>query len=68
MKQDDRVCMYYIAERLTDILKMKNTEVAFKSLYEFKDEIIHNIGANAFYNRYIKEGKEWHQYNNCKNI
>jgi hypothetical protein len=28
-------------------------------LYEFKDEIIHNIGANAFYNRYIKEGKEW---------
>ena len=58
MKQDNKVCMYYIAERLTDILKMKNTEVAFKSLYEFKDEIIHNIGANAFYNRYIKEGKE----------
>jgi hypothetical protein len=58
MKQDDRVCMYYIAERLTDILKMKNKDVAFKSLYEFKDEIIHNIGVNAFYNRYIKEGKE----------
>ena len=38
-------------------LKMKNKDVAFKSLYEFKDEIIHNIGANAFYNRYIKEGK-----------
>jgi hypothetical protein len=50
--------MYYIAERLTDILKMKNKDVAFKSLYEFKDEIIHNIGANAFYNKYIKEGKE----------
>jgi hypothetical protein len=32
-------------------------------LYEFKDEIIHNIGANAFYNRYIKEGKEWLQFN-----
>jgi hypothetical protein len=28
-------------------------------LYEFHDEIIHNLGANAFYNRYIKEGKEW---------
>ena len=51
--------MYYIAERLTDILKMKNKDKAFKSLYEFKDEIIHNLGANAFYNRYIKEGKEW---------
>jgi hypothetical protein len=58
MKQDDRVCMYYIAERLTDILKMKNKDKAFKCLYEFKDEIIHNLGTNAFYNRYIKEGKE----------
>jgi hypothetical protein len=50
--------MYYIAERLTDILKIKNKDKAFKCLYEFKDEIIHNLGANAFYNRYIKEGKE----------
>ncbi len=58
MKQDDKVCMYYIAERLTDILKMKNKNKAFKFLNEFKDEIIHNLGANAFYNRYIKEGKE----------
>ena len=55
--------MYYIAERLTDILKIKNKDKANKFLNEFKDEIIHNIGANAFYNRYIKEGKEWHQYN-----
>jgi hypothetical protein len=43
IKQDDRVCMYYIAERLTDILKMKNKDKAFKSLYEFHDEIIHNL-------------------------
>ena len=59
MKQDNRVCMYYIAERLTDILKIKNKDKANKFLSEFKDEIIHNLGANAFYNRYIKEGKEW---------
>jgi hypothetical protein len=58
IKQDDRVCMYYVAERLADILKIKNKEKANKFLNEFKDEIIHNIGANAFYNRYIKEGKE----------
>jgi hypothetical protein len=58
MKQYDKVCMYYIAERLTDILKIKNKDKAFKFLNEFKDEIIHNLGANAFYNRYIKEGKE----------
>jgi hypothetical protein len=50
--------MYYVAERLTDILKIKNKDKANKFLSEFKDEIIHNLGANAFYNRYIKEGKE----------
>ena len=54
MKQDDRVCMYYIAERLTDILKIKNKDKANKFLSEFKDEIIHNLVANAFYNIYIK--------------
>jgi len=55
MKQDNRVCMFYIAERLIDILKMKDKDKAFKSLYEFKDEMIHNIGVNAFNNRYIEE-------------
>ena len=63
MKQDNRVCMYYIAERLTDILKIKNKDKANKFLSELKDEIIYNLGSNAFYNRYIKEGKEWTQYN-----
>lgn len=58
MKQDNRVCMYYIAERLTDILKIKNKDKANKFLSELKDEIIYNLGSNAFYNRYIKEGKE----------
>jgi hypothetical protein len=58
MKQDNKVCMYYVAERLTDILKIKNKYKANKFLSEFKDEIIHNLGTNAFYNRYIKEGKE----------
>jgi hypothetical protein len=50
--------MYYIAERLTDILKIKNKDKANKFLSELKDEIIYNLGSNAFYNRYIKEGKE----------
>ena len=39
MKQDNKVCMYYVAERLTDILKIKNKDKANKFLSEFKDEI-----------------------------
>ena len=31
MKQNNKVCMYYVAERLTDILKIKNKDKAKKT-------------------------------------
>ena len=55
-KQDNRVCMFYVAERLLDILKTKDNEKVKIHLSKFKDEIIYNLGANVFYNKNLNNG------------
>ena len=47
---DNRVCMFYIVERLDGILKDTNLK---KSLEDFKRECLHNLGVNAFHNHKI---------------
>ena len=54
-KQDNRVCMFYITERLSDILKIKDGKKAHKEIYEFYQEMIHNLGVNALHNHYDNE-------------
>ena len=49
---DNRVDIFYIAIKLVDILEADDKELR-KEVQEFKEEIFHNIGANAV-----------HDYNN----
>ena len=54
IKQDNRVCSFYITDRLLDILKYEDTDKKklLKLLNEFKDEMIHNLGVNSLHNHY----------------
>jgi len=53
-KQDNRVCTYYVTDRLLDILEYEDTDKKklLKLLNEFKDEMIHNLGVNSLHNHY----------------
>ena len=43
---DNTVDLFYVANRLVDILEADDKELR-KEVQEFKQEIFHNIGANA---------------------
>ena len=53
-KQDNRVCTYYVTDRLLDILEYEDIDKkkVLKLLNEFKDEMIHNLGVNSLHNHY----------------
>ena len=50
--QDNRICMFYVTERLNDILEIKDGKKAHKEIYEFYQEMLHNLGINALHNEY----------------
>ena len=43
-KQDNRICAFYVTDRLLNILELEGTNYTklLKLLNEFKDEMIHN--------------------------
>ena len=55
-KQDNRICAYYVTDRLLDIFEHEDTDKKklLKLLNEFKDETIHNLGVNSLHNHYGK--------------
>ena len=59
---DNRVCLFYVADKLVRILDMKSAESKEEHLEnirreveEFKQEIFHNIGANAVHDHNNQE-------------
>ena len=44
---DDRICIFYVADRLDEIVKTKDVKLA----NEFLSELNHNIGVNARWKR-----------------
>jgi len=51
---DDRICIFYVADRLDEIVKTYQTEdvtKAVKLANEFLSELNHNIGVNARWKR-----------------
>ena len=52
--QENRVCLFYITDRLIEILEYEDTDKKklLKLLNEFKDEMIHNLGVNSLHNHY----------------
>ena len=50
---EQRVCLFYVADRVKSIMEDNKTEEQLRdALEEFKDELIHNIGINALIERY----------------
>ena len=45
---DNRVDIFYIANRLVEILEVDDKDLR-REVEEFRSEIFHNIGANAVY-------------------
>tara|TARA_R100000687_G_scaffold74240_1_gene65158 strand:+ start:49 stop:255 length:207 start_codon:yes stop_codon:yes gene_type:complete len=62
IEQDNRICLFYVTERLIDLNKIANkrkkaytsaaneTYLIEKSLKEFERECIYNLGINALHN------------------
>ena len=46
---DDRICVFYVTERIQDILAIKDGAKAHKDLYEFYEEMVRNIGIDAIH-------------------
>ena len=50
---DQRVCLFYVADRVKGILEDSKTEEQLRdNLGDFEDECVHNIGMNALIERY----------------
>ena len=50
---DQRVCLFYVADRIRNILAKNQTEEHFKNeIQDFENELVHNIGVNALIERY----------------
>ena len=50
---EQRVCLFYVADRVKGILEDSKTDAQLRDqLEEFKDECVHNIGINALIERY----------------
>jgi len=49
---DQRVCLFYVADRVKGILECKTDTKLRDQLEEFKDECVHNIGINTLIERF----------------
>ena len=56
-KQDSRICMFYVTNRLLNMLEYEDVDKKklLKLLNEFKDEMMHNIGVDSLHNHYAKK-------------
>ena len=50
-QQDNRVCMYYVTDRIMNILSEPKKEME-KALKEFHEEMVYNLGINSMHNHY----------------
>jgi len=46
---DNRVCLFYIADRLKDLSEIKSDKELRKEVDKFKTECIYNLGINALH-------------------
>ena len=51
---DDRICVFYVADRVHDLEKIKDHKKLQKAITEFKDELIHNIGIDVMIKRSVE--------------
>ena len=57
-EQDNRICLFYITERLSELTEIKSDKELRKKLEEFKNECVHNLGVNSLHNHKNQKGGE----------
>jgi len=54
---DDRICIFYVADRIYDFENIKNHKKLQKEITEFKEELLRNIGIDVMIKREAKYHK-----------
>ena len=54
---DDRICIFYVADRVYDLEQIKDHKKLQKEITEFKEELLHNIGIDVMIKREAKYHK-----------
>ena len=52
-KPDDRICIFYVADRIHDFQNIKDHKKLQKAITEFKDELLHNIAIDVMIKRSV---------------
>ena len=51
---DDRICIFYVADRIYDFENIKDHKKLQKAITEFKEELLQNIGIDVMIKRQAK--------------
>ena len=54
---DDRICIFYVADRIYDFENIKDHKKLQKAVTEFKEELLQNIGIDVMIKREAKYHK-----------
>ena len=54
---DDRICVFYVADRIYDFENIKDHKKLQKAITEFKEELLQNIGIDIMIKREAKYHK-----------
>ena len=54
---DDRICVFYVADRVYDLEQIKDHKKLQKEITEFKEELLQNIGVDVMIKRQAKYHK-----------
>ena len=54
---DDRICIFYVADRIYDFENIKDHKKLQKAITEFKEELLQNIGIDIMIKREAKYHK-----------
>ena len=54
---DDRICIFYVADRIYDFEYIKDHKKLQKAITEFKEELLQNIGIDVMIKREAKYHK-----------
>ena len=48
---DDRICIFYVTDRIYKLQQITNNEKLQKAIRQFKDELLHNIAVDVMIKR-----------------
>ncbi len=65
-KIDNRVCLFYVADRLMEITEISDRRQMEIAIDEFKNECLRNLGVNALHDHNNQKGDKMRAYDLIK--